>query len=73
MGIQVKQQFFTPEEVYEADGAFLVGTAAEVSGIRSLNDHVFPKEWKHTFGYQLQKEYEMATRRDDDWEENRLG
>ena len=73
MGIQVKQQFFTQEEVYEADGAFLVGTAAEVSGIRSLNDHVFPKEWTQTFGYRLQKEYEMATRRDDVWEENRLG
>jgi len=69
MDIQVKQARFMPEEVFEADGAFLVGTAAEVSGINSLNDRPFGKEWTETIGYRLQKEYEKATREDNVWEE----
>ena len=68
LGIQVKQERFTKEDVYNADGAFLVGTAAEVSGIQSLDDKPFRKEWKDTFGAMLQKEYESATRRRDEWE-----
>ncbi len=67
MGIQVRQEFFTPEDVFHADGAFLVGTAAEVTGINSLNDHAFTLSWHDTLGYQLQKEYEAATHREDDW------
>ena len=69
LDIQVKQQFFTPEEVYEADGAFLVGTAAEVNGINSLNDKVFGLPWQETIGARLQKEYEAATHREDRWNE----
>ena len=63
LGIQVRQARFKTEDVYEADGAFLVGTAAEVAGINSLNDHSFAKVWSDTIGYTLQKEYEAATHR----------
>ena len=68
LGIQVKQERFSKEDVYDADGAFLVGTAAEVSGIQSLDDKPFRKEWKDTHGAKLQKEYEGATRRSEKWE-----
>ncbi len=67
MGIQVRQEFFTSEEVFQTDGAFLVGTAAEVTGINSLNDHAFTLPWQETLGYLLQKEYETATHQEDDW------
>ena len=69
LGIEVRQTRFRPEDVYEADGAFVVGTAAEVAGINSLNDHVFAKEWSNTIGYSLQKKYEAATRQHDAWDE----
>jgi hypothetical protein len=42
-----------------------VGTAAEVTGIKSLDDQPFKKEWEHHLGYQLQKAYEEATRSDE--------
>ncbi|MBK9982761.1 MAG: branched-chain-amino-acid transaminase [Saprospiraceae bacterium] len=69
LGIPVKQKRFLPKELFEADGAFMVGTAAEVSGVQSIDDKPFAKKWTSTFGYTLQKEYEKATRQDIKWEE----
>ncbi|HZV69993.1 MAG TPA: branched-chain-amino-acid transaminase [Saprospiraceae bacterium] len=69
LGIPVKQTRFLPKELASADGAFLVGTAAEVTGIESVDDKPFAKQWTTTFGYTLQKEYEKATRQDITWEE----
>jgi branched-chain amino acid aminotransferase len=68
LGIMLKQKKLTTDEVLNGDSAFVVGTAAEVTGINSLNDKGFPKEWTHTLGYQLQKEYEKVTREDCAWE-----
>lgn len=67
MGIEVKQIRFTTEDVYDADGAFLVGTAAEVCGINSVNDKAFAKDWTDTIGYKLQAKYEQATREEKSW------
>jgi branched-chain amino acid aminotransferase len=66
--IDVRQQRVATFDVFGADGAFLTGTAAEVTGIASLDDHPFKKPWAETLGYVLQQEYEAATRRSDDWE-----
>jgi len=68
MGIPVKQTRFLPKDVYEADGAFLVGTAAEVSGVQSLDKKPFAKPWEKTFGYTLQKEFEASTRKEILWD-----
>ena len=68
LGIQVMQTRFLPQDIYEADGAFLVGTAAEVTGIQSLDDRAFVKPWNTTLGFTLQKEYESATRQDIAWD-----
>lgn len=68
LDIEVIQKRFLPEEVYEADSAFLVGTAAEVTGIRSLDDRVFRKSWHEALGSMLQHEYESATRSTMVWE-----
>jgi branched-chain amino acid aminotransferase len=66
--IDVRQERVATFDVFGADGAFLTGTAAEVTGIQSLDDHAFKKPWNETLGYVLQQEYEAATRRDDDWD-----
>jgi branched-chain amino acid aminotransferase len=68
LGIPVKQSRFLPKEVYGADGAFLVGTAAEVTGVESLDDKPFRKSWKDTIGHTLQHEYEKVTRQDTTWD-----
>lgn len=59
MGIKVVEKFFTPEEVYAADGAFFTGTAAEVAEIKSLDNNSFKLNWEDTFGFELAKMYQL--------------
>lgn len=56
-GIPVAERHFTSAEMKKADSAFYCGTAAEVIGIASLDDVVFPKAWESTAGHFLQKTY----------------
>ncbi len=57
LGYEVVQEFFKPEALETADGAFFCGTAAEVIGIQSINEHKFPMEWEHSIGAVIQKKY----------------
>lgn len=56
-GIKVHEQFFRPEELQEAEGAFLTGTAAEVVGVSSIGEHVFQKPFADTIGARLARQY----------------
>ncbi|PKV62903.1 branched-chain amino acid transaminase [Pontibacter ramchanderi] len=56
-GVRVHEQFFRPEELLEAEGAFLTGTAAEVVGVSSIGEHVFRKPYADTIGAQLAQQY----------------
>ncbi len=56
--IPLEEKFFTAAEVKGADGAFFVGTAAEVAGIASLDGVKFKDDWTNTFGYLLSKAYQ---------------
>jgi branched-chain amino acid aminotransferase len=57
LGIEVEERFFTPKDVYDADGAFFTGTAAEVAGIESLDGHSFHLKWEDTLGATLSAAY----------------
>jgi branched-chain amino acid aminotransferase len=57
LDIEVIEKQITPEEVYNADSAFYCGTAAEVIGIKSLDDKEFPKNWNETLGSIIQQAY----------------
>lgn len=57
LGIRVVEKHFTPEEVYKADTAFFVGTAAEVAPLRSLNGEVFKGKWDESPGHDLYLAY----------------
>ena len=61
-GFELKEAQFKPEQVYEADGAFLTGTAAEISGVASLDGIGFKLPWEETFGYQLQQQFKHYVR-----------
>ncbi len=56
-GIEVIEKLMTIEEVVGADGAFYCGTAAEVIGLKSLDDVAFKLDWKDSLGALLQKAY----------------
>ncbi|MAR67757.1 MAG: branched-chain amino acid aminotransferase [Crocinitomicaceae bacterium] len=57
LNIPVVEKLFTPKEVYEADGAFFTGTAAEVAAIKSLDGNNFNLSWEETLGSQLSSAY----------------
>jgi branched-chain amino acid aminotransferase len=44
-------------ELKKADAAFFCGTAAEVIGWESLDDHKFKKDWNESFGKIIQEAY----------------
>lgn len=58
LGFEIEEKFFRPEDVYEADGAFFTGTAAEVAAIGSLDNHEFKLPWEETIGYELAYAYQ---------------
>lgn len=55
--IEVVEKYFTPQEVYQADGAFFTGTAAEVAGVESLDGNKFNLKWEDTLGATLSAAY----------------
>lgn len=55
--IELVEGEFLPEDLANADGAFLCGTAAEIIGLKSLENKNFVKEWNDTFGKKLQTAY----------------
>lgn len=55
--IFIEEKHFTLNELKEADSAFFTGTAAEVVGLQSLDDYVFPIDWNQTLGAKLMKLY----------------
>lgn len=56
-GIRVEERLFRPEEVHGADGAFFVGTAAEVTGLATLDGVKFQRKWENSTGHALQMLY----------------
>jgi branched-chain amino acid aminotransferase len=57
LDIQVREKQFKPEEVLQADSAFLCGTAAEIAGVESLDGQTFKKPWKNSLGSIIQEAY----------------
>ncbi len=55
--IKIIERFFTSEEMKKADSAFYCGTAAEVIGVQSLDETIFPLAWNKTQGSVIQKAY----------------
>lgn len=57
MGIEVEEKEFGVEEIIDADGAFFTSTAAEVTGIVSINDYKLRLDWEDTIGHLLHNKY----------------
>jgi branched-chain amino acid aminotransferase len=57
LNIPVAEKMFTKEEMYGADAAFFCGTAAEVIGLKSLDDNEFTFDWENTVSKLIQTAY----------------
>lgn len=58
-GIPVEEKHFKLEELKQADSSFFTGTAAEVVGLKSLDDYEFPLAWTDSLGYKLMQLYQQ--------------
>ena len=56
-GMPVEERRITVDELRQADSAFFCGTAAEVIGWSSFDDHEFPLAWKDSLGHVIQQAY----------------
>ena len=56
-GIAVEERHFTVKELKQADACFFTGTAAEVVGLKSLDEYEFPLNWEASHGFRLMKLY----------------
>jgi branched-chain amino acid aminotransferase len=57
LNIPVVEEMFRTKDMYGADAAFFCGTAAEVIGIASLDDHQFTMDWDNTVSKLVQTAY----------------
>jgi len=56
--IPVVEKYFRPEDLYEADSAFLCGTAAEITPVESIEGQTFQKTWSKSQGHIIQQAYQ---------------
>ena len=58
LDIPAVEKYFRPEDLFEADGAFFCGTAAEITAIESIEGQTFHKPWKKSLGRVMQEAYQ---------------
>ena len=58
----MQQGQFSLDELLQADAAFYCGTAAEVVGIKSVNEYQFPLSWERSLGKKLHDAYSKVVR-----------
>ena len=59
LGYEVIEKESTPEEVLQADGAFITGTSVEIKGVKAIGDHIFKTPFDETIGYELRMKYKQ--------------
>jgi branched-chain amino acid aminotransferase len=57
LDIECIEKQITPQELKQADAAFLCGTAAEIIGMKSIDETTFPLKWSDSLGATLQRTY----------------
>lgn len=68
LGIEVVEKQLLPEDLREADSAFLCGTATEVIGIRAIDDIKFPTDWQESLGATIQRTYKNLVLEKENYE-----
>lgn len=60
--IEVIEKRFVTDELYNADVAFLTGTAVELVSIKSINRIGYQKDYKRTVTYELERDFKDYVR-----------
>lgn len=57
IGVKVEKRTISPQELKQSESAFITGTAAEVVGIKRIDDYHFPLKWESSLGFKLMNLY----------------
>ena len=68
LNFDIVEKKLTVKDIHEADGAFLSGTAAEIIGIKQIDDIIFKEEWEHTLGASIQRRYKNLVLENENYE-----
>lgn len=63
--IEVIEKNSTPEEVMQADSAFLTSAALEITGVNSIDKQEFEMPWEDSLGYQLLLKYNQIVQQSE--------
>src|SRR5690606_24240038 len=68
INFEIIEKRITIKEINEADSAFLSGTAAEIIGIKQVDDMIFPEKWEDTIGSSIQRKYKNLVLEQENYE-----
>jgi branched-chain amino acid aminotransferase len=57
LDIECMEKVLNVSDLIDADSAFFCGTAAEIAGINSIEEVIFPMKWQDSLGATLQRTY----------------
>ena len=65
LGIDVIEKKFTFKDLKNIDTAFFCGTAAEIIGIKSIDEFEFPLKWENSISSLIQRKYKMRVSKNE--------
>ncbi|MGO1244106.1 MAG: branched-chain amino acid transaminase [Sphingobacterium sp.] len=68
LNIEVIEKNLTIDDLKNADSAFLSGTAAEIIGIKEIDEISYPEQWEHTIGATIQRKYKKLVLEEENYE-----
>jgi branched-chain amino acid aminotransferase len=68
LDIEIEERQITVNELLTSDSAFYCGTAAEIIGIASVDETIFPMRWSETLGASLQRAYKNLVLEKENYE-----
>src|SRR5690606_10315986 len=68
LGFDLIEKTSRAQDMYEADSAFLSGTAAGIIGVKQVDDVVFAEEWEDTIGASIQLKYKNLVIEQENYE-----
>ncbi|MGJ1509338.1 branched-chain amino acid transaminase [Sphingobacterium siyangense] len=68
LNFEVIEKQLTIEDIYTADSAFLCGTAAEIIGIKQVDDVIYKEAWEHSIGASIQRRYKNLVLENENYE-----
>lgn len=68
LNFDIIEKRITIKDIYEADSAFLSGTAAGIIGIKQIDDVIFQEEWEDSIGASIQRKYKNLVLEQNNYE-----